>query len=200
MRAGLPHSEIRGSTGARPSPRLFAACYVLHRLSVPRHPPNALTLRLILSLIPSHAETNAGFQLSAIGCQLATLAPAREPDHGSTQHFFFRPARTRTTDSSRHRPPSKDPARKARHRPTRSPLPAHGPAQASRIIDPQCQRPDVRDQGSDVRSHTLTNLAYRSEHAGASLNPRYLIPVLQVVELTWIEPATSCLQSTRSPS
>ncbi len=39
---GLPHSEIRGSTGARPSPRLFAACHVLHRLSVPRHPPDAL--------------------------------------------------------------------------------------------------------------------------------------------------------------
>jgi hypothetical protein len=38
----LPHSEIRGSTGARPSPRLFAACHVLHRLSVPRHPPDAL--------------------------------------------------------------------------------------------------------------------------------------------------------------
>ena len=39
---GLPHSEIRGSTGARPSPRLFAACHVLHRLSVPRHSPDAL--------------------------------------------------------------------------------------------------------------------------------------------------------------
>ncbi len=39
---GLPHSEIRGSAGARPSPRLFAACHVLHRLSVPRHPPDAL--------------------------------------------------------------------------------------------------------------------------------------------------------------
>ena len=39
---GLPHSDIRGSTIARISPRLIAACYVLHRLSVPRHPPNAL--------------------------------------------------------------------------------------------------------------------------------------------------------------
>ena len=42
LRMGLPHSEIHGSTGARPSPRLIAACYVLHRLSVPRHPPDAL--------------------------------------------------------------------------------------------------------------------------------------------------------------
>jgi hypothetical protein len=40
---GLPHSEIRGSTVACTSPRLIAACHVLHRLSAPRHPPCALT-------------------------------------------------------------------------------------------------------------------------------------------------------------
>ena len=39
---GLPHSEIPGSALARSSPRLIAACYVLHRLSMPRHPPDAL--------------------------------------------------------------------------------------------------------------------------------------------------------------
>jgi hypothetical protein len=39
---GLPHSEIPGSASARLSPGLFAACYVLPRLSVPRHPPDAL--------------------------------------------------------------------------------------------------------------------------------------------------------------
>ena len=41
-RGGLPHSDIRGSSIARISPRLFAACHVLPRLLVPRHPPNAL--------------------------------------------------------------------------------------------------------------------------------------------------------------
>ena len=51
---GLPHSEIRGSTGARPSPRLFAACHVLHRLSVPRHPPDAL-LKSSPTPSPKHA-------------------------------------------------------------------------------------------------------------------------------------------------
>ena len=40
--SGLPHSEIQGSTIARISPWLIAACHVLHRLSVPRHSPNAL--------------------------------------------------------------------------------------------------------------------------------------------------------------
>ena len=39
---GLPHSEIPGSKGARASPGLFAACHVLHRLSAPRHSPDAL--------------------------------------------------------------------------------------------------------------------------------------------------------------
>ena len=50
MRGGLPHSEIPGSTIARISPGLIAACYVLHRLSVPRHPPDALTSRLITGI------------------------------------------------------------------------------------------------------------------------------------------------------
>ena len=41
--AGLPHSEIRGSQVACTSPRLIAACRVLHRLPEPRHPPYALS-------------------------------------------------------------------------------------------------------------------------------------------------------------
>src|SRR5205085_2957112 len=40
--SGFPHSEIRGSKLVRSSPRLIAAYHVLHRLRVPRHPPNAL--------------------------------------------------------------------------------------------------------------------------------------------------------------
>ncbi len=39
---GLPHSEIRGSMGICPSPRLIAACHVLLRLREPRHPSCAL--------------------------------------------------------------------------------------------------------------------------------------------------------------
>src|SRR5438034_14910 len=50
LAGGLPHSEIPGSPIARISPGLFAACHVLHRLSVPRHPPDALTSRLITSV------------------------------------------------------------------------------------------------------------------------------------------------------
>jgi hypothetical protein len=40
--AGFPHSGTPGSTPTCGSPRLFAACRALLRLSVPRHPPCAL--------------------------------------------------------------------------------------------------------------------------------------------------------------
>src|SRR5215467_13938052 len=43
---GFPHSEICGSKVAHTSPQLIAACHVLHRLCMPRHPPIALTSRL----------------------------------------------------------------------------------------------------------------------------------------------------------
>ena len=42
LRGGLPHSDIFGSKIAPISPKLFAGCHVLHRLLVPRHPPDAL--------------------------------------------------------------------------------------------------------------------------------------------------------------
>ena len=41
--AGFPHSDIGGSPDICSSPPLFAAYHVLHRLSVPRHPPCALS-------------------------------------------------------------------------------------------------------------------------------------------------------------
>src|SRR5262244_1637993 len=56
LAGGLPHSEIPGSPIARISPGLFAACHVLHRLSVPRHPPDAL----LIALDPSDAAAHRG--------------------------------------------------------------------------------------------------------------------------------------------
>ena len=50
---GFPHSDIPGSTSARDSPRLFAACHVLHRLLAPRHPPRALCS--LTPTAPDHA-------------------------------------------------------------------------------------------------------------------------------------------------
>ncbi len=39
---GFPHSEIHGSKPILSSPWLIAEYHVLHRLLLPRHPPNAL--------------------------------------------------------------------------------------------------------------------------------------------------------------
>jgi hypothetical protein len=50
-RHGFPHSDISGSKPACGSPKLFAACHVLHRLLAPRHPPHALS-SLTIKLAP----------------------------------------------------------------------------------------------------------------------------------------------------
>ena len=54
-KGGFPHSDIPGSKFTGNSPRLFAACHVLHRLSTPRHPPDAL--RRLISLPANRAKT-----------------------------------------------------------------------------------------------------------------------------------------------
>ncbi len=51
--SGLPHSEIPGSKLILSSPGLIAEYHVLHRLLLPRHPPNAL---LALDLIQKKTD------------------------------------------------------------------------------------------------------------------------------------------------
>ena len=55
LKGGFPHSDIHGSKLVRSSPWLFAAYHVLHRLSTPRHPPNALKT-LDTHDHPNHAQ------------------------------------------------------------------------------------------------------------------------------------------------
>ena len=86
LTVGFPHSEIHGSKIARISPRLIATCYVLHRLSVPRHPPNALQ-RLITKL--SCTGTSPAHDVSAFSnlrymnytSYLPERAERRIPEH-----------------------------------------------------------------------------------------------------------------------
>ncbi len=56
---GLPHSEIWGSMPIPGSPQLIAGYHVLHRLLLPRHPPNAL-----LALDPIQRRTGNPTQAS----------------------------------------------------------------------------------------------------------------------------------------
>ncbi len=60
--AGFLHSDIPGSKPACGSPRLFAACHVLHRLLAPRHPPYALS-SLIIKLTHTVEVVSIDFNL-----------------------------------------------------------------------------------------------------------------------------------------
>ena len=51
--AGFPHSDISGSKLVSSSPKRFVGNHVLHRLSMPRHPPCAL--RSLTYLSPLHS-------------------------------------------------------------------------------------------------------------------------------------------------
>src|SRR5437762_7144541 len=64
--AGFPHSEICGSKVAHTSPQLIAACHVLHRLCMPRHPPIALTSRLRIHTTIDSPACMTGADLSVI--------------------------------------------------------------------------------------------------------------------------------------
>ena len=79
---GLPHSEIHGSKGARPSPQLIAACHVLHRLSSPRHPSNALCYLRFLSAMHGGDDASHphGYLLDCIpSCPETAVGAAGEP-------------------------------------------------------------------------------------------------------------------------
>ena len=60
--AGLPHSEIPGSKVVCTSPKLFAACHVLHRLPVPRHSPGALIRLTFCITLVECAAINKNFR------------------------------------------------------------------------------------------------------------------------------------------
>ena len=75
---GLPHSEICGSAPICGSPQLIAACRVLRRLPVPRHPPCALFCLTIIAFtfyirfsLVSLARTLSG--LSRMSARLSGL-------------------------------------------------------------------------------------------------------------------------------
>ena len=81
---GLPHSEIHGSMPARGSPWLIATCCVLHRLSVPRHPPDALHT-LVLHIRMRHAQEKAHK-----GQTPARTHPAKMHRHDPTSSLLLR--------------------------------------------------------------------------------------------------------------
>ena len=73
--AGFPHSEISGSKAVCASPKLIAACHVLHRLLMPRHSPCALiSLTFVGTSFVSLASTSRSKLVHA-----AVPPPPRKP-------------------------------------------------------------------------------------------------------------------------
>ena len=70
LTGGFPHSEICASKVARTSSQLIAACYVLHRLLVPRHSPNALLILEISSYAGINPNNENGNKLHSFSFYL----------------------------------------------------------------------------------------------------------------------------------
>ena len=58
--AGFPHSDISGSMPMCGSPKLIAACHVLHRFLMPRHSPCALISLTSSGQAPHHSLPPSG--------------------------------------------------------------------------------------------------------------------------------------------
>jgi hypothetical protein len=68
---GFPHSDISGSKPIPGSPKLNAGYHVLHRLLLPRHPPNAL---FALDLIQKEQGSDLAIKVVFLAPDLADLA------------------------------------------------------------------------------------------------------------------------------
>jgi hypothetical protein len=84
---GLPHSEIPGSKPVCGSPRLIAACHVLHRFSAPRHPPSTLSSLTIKYL------KRESFSFTRLSCQRSRSPRIKKPSerfHSLSESFLIR--------------------------------------------------------------------------------------------------------------
>ena len=89
--SGFPHSEIPGSTLACSSPRLIAACHVLHRRLVPRHPPCALYYLTDILLTASFGAFRRWAAVSVRSAYESTLHSPRLARLELHPEYFVRP-------------------------------------------------------------------------------------------------------------
>ncbi len=83
---GFPHSEIPGSKPACGSPGLIAACHVLHRLLLPRHPPCALSSLTIKLTRHTAAELSIKFPHPVIPSEAGFK---RSENHAKSRDLVF---------------------------------------------------------------------------------------------------------------
>ena len=88
-RIGFPHSEIPGSKPACGSPRLIAACHVLHRHRLPRHSPcalSSLTIKFTQHIRAPVARPRLRKLYVAIG---SSLRPKRNTSRYKATHKIY---------------------------------------------------------------------------------------------------------------
>jgi hypothetical protein len=172
-KGGFPHSDIRGSTIARISPRLFAACHVLHRLLAPRHPPNAL-----ITLSSRHHRPHAGPN-RALRCQRSRNTKCS----ALTLHLTLTNQSIFTCQRTPARPPHPLAEASARRRSWKC-ASTHRPGRTRPAAKPQ-GRPGPAGQAMCLY-HPRTRSMPRPSPGG--------------MEATGFEPVTPCLQSRCSTS
>ena len=208
LRGGLPHSEIPGSPIARISPGLVAACHVLHRLSVPRHPPDALTSRL--SATPNgknHLRRNRRFRRG----DRRSVSFAESPGAIPVPPVLVAGAAILSPGGTCKAPPLEDTIGTPHPQPV-----GHTTLQAGDgWIPPRSQlayshlsinnppsavldRPRGISASCRVIGSGAPRRAFGEAFFACRPRPNCVRPV--VVEVIGLEPTTSCLQSRRSPS
>ena len=185
LAGGLPHSEIPGSTIARISPGLFAACHVLHRLSVPRHPPDAL-----LMLLTPHPTANIA-RLRAHCARSAERCPGASRGPSSATFLSIQKILRDGTDRPR------EPHDQGKPRP---PLPSrsHNSLLYNCPSATPARSKTGREFGHSAAMSKLFPPAFGACCASACRAAKALLS--PGVEVNGLEPSTSCLQSRRSPS
>jgi hypothetical protein len=109
---GFPHSEICGSKVAHTSPQLIAACHVLHRLCMPRHPRIALTSRLRIHTTNDRTGTRGRRRA---GRRIKRPSQLPEGNHSTQLDKDFRSRHAPPPTPGQARPRTRSPCRQ-RHR------------------------------------------------------------------------------------
>ena len=188
QRGGLPHSDTWGSKLARSSPQIFAACHVLHRLLVPRHPPDAL---LMLQLTSQDAQCTPAQSPPCTGTththktpdvdqnpipQQSHLISRVQPDARTSAHYTNVPERYAKPMVI---PPQLTPQQiRVRHPPQTQ----HGPPRPSSKPQPSRSRMTARpepNRGILAHPETHQNLIHNQQRTQTHTEPPYTTPPQQ---------------------
>ena len=140
---GFPHSDISGSTAVCASPKLFAACHVLHRFPEPRHPPCALCCLTSISSAPQRlllaAESPRGSARGLFPRSPSTFRQSQEPAALPFPHVACqRPAGTAPSSSCSPSPAASNSKPAAQRRGTEAVLPALPNLRATALLPLPC--------------------------------------------------------------